>query len=171
MLFQYNEGRKIIKIGNDLELLQRVKERFDLDGEIVLQKYNDSWEEWVDVSCPEICHMDKIKVVRLAEPRNQVCLLSFVVPCERENNAPSYINLFVGGCMLKPPIVIIKEAFYNLIKNDKVLSDSHLQEVAKRTLLSVEELNMHVDQVRLMAQRRKEGAKKAAYTKAKEKKW
>ena len=40
MLFQYNEGRKIIKIGNDLDLLQRVKERFDLDGEIVLQKYN-----------------------------------------------------------------------------------------------------------------------------------
>ena len=42
MLFQYNEGRKIIKIGNDLDLLQRVKERFDLDGEIVLQKYKDS---------------------------------------------------------------------------------------------------------------------------------
>ena len=82
MLFQYNEGRKIIKIGNDLHLLQRVKERFDLDGEIVLQKYNDSWGEWVDVSCPEICHMDKIKVVRLAEPHNQVCLLSFVVPCD-----------------------------------------------------------------------------------------
>ena len=79
MLFQCNEGRKIIKIGNDLDLLQRVKERFDLDGEIVLQKYNDSWGEWVDVSCPEICHMDKIKVVRLAEPHNQVCLLSFVV--------------------------------------------------------------------------------------------
>ena len=39
MLFQYNEGKKIIKIGNDLDLLLRVKERFDLDGEIVLQKY------------------------------------------------------------------------------------------------------------------------------------
>ena len=57
----------LIKIGNDLDLLQRVRERFDLDGEIVLQKYNDSWGEWVDVSCPEICHMDKIKVVRLAD--------------------------------------------------------------------------------------------------------
>ena len=65
-----------------LTFLQRVKERFDLDGEIVLQKYNDSCWEWVDVSCPEICHMDKIKVVRLAEPHNQVCLLSFVVPCD-----------------------------------------------------------------------------------------
>ena len=42
----------MIKIGNDLDLLQRVKERFDLDREIVLQKYNDSWGEWVDVSCP-----------------------------------------------------------------------------------------------------------------------
>ena len=46
------------------------------------KQYNDSWGEWVDVSCPEICHMDKIKVVRLAEPHNQVCLLSFVVPCD-----------------------------------------------------------------------------------------
>ena len=87
MLFRYNEGRKIIKIlkiGNDLaiDLLRRVKERFDLDGEIVLQKDNDSWGEWVGVSCPEICHMDKIKVVRLTEPYNQVCLLSFVVPCD-----------------------------------------------------------------------------------------
>ena len=71
--------------------------------------------------------------------------------------------------MLKPPSVIIKEAFYNMIKNDEVLSDSHLQEVAKRTLLSVEDLNMHVDQVRLMAQRRKEYAKKAACIRAKEK--
>ena len=61
------------------DLLQKVKERFNLDGEIVLQKYNDSWGVWVDVSSPEICHMDKIKVVRLAEPNNQVCLLSFVV--------------------------------------------------------------------------------------------
>ena len=34
------------------------------------------------MSCPEICHMDKIKVVLLAEPHNQVCLLSFVVSCD-----------------------------------------------------------------------------------------
>ena len=34
MLFQYNEGRKIIKIGNDPDLLQRVKARFELDVEI-----------------------------------------------------------------------------------------------------------------------------------------
>ena len=62
--------------------------------------------------------------------------------------------------MFKPLSVIIKEVFYNLIKNDDVLSDSHLQEVAKRTQLSVEELNMHVDHLQLMAKRRKEGAKK-----------
>lgn len=71
--------------------------------------------------------------------------------------------------MFKPPSVIIKEAFYNLIKNDHVLSDSHPQEVAKCTLLSLEELNMHVDHLRLMAQWQKEGAKKAACTKAKKK--
>lgn len=71
--------------------------------------------------------------------------------------------------MFKPPSVIIKEAFYNLIKNDHVLSDSHPQEVAKRTLLSLEELNMHVDHLRLIAQWQKEDAKKAACTKAKKK--
>ena len=83
------------------------------------------------------------------------CAGHFLRPEEHKD----YVDKFgVSGCMFKPPSVIIKEAFYNLIKNDHVLSDSHLQEVAKRTLLSVEELNMHVDHLRLMAQRRKEGA-------------
>ena len=83
------------------------------------------------------------------------CAGNFLRPEEHKD----YVDKFgVRGCMFKPPSVIIKEAFYNLIKNDHVLSDSHLQEVAKRTLLSVEELNMHVDHLRLMAQRRKEGA-------------
>ena len=83
------------------------------------------------------------------------CAGHFLRPEEHKD----YVDKFgVGGCMFKPPSVIIKEAFYNLIKNDHVLSDSHLQQVAKRTLLSVEELNMHVDHLRLMAQRRKEGA-------------
>ena len=76
MLCQYDEGREIIKIKNDLDLLQKVKERFNLDEEIVLQKYNDSCGEWIDVSSPEICHMERLKVVQLAERNNQVCLLS-----------------------------------------------------------------------------------------------
>ena len=61
------------------------------------------------------------------------CAGHFLRPEEHKD----YVDKFgVGGCMFKPPSVIIKEAFYNLIKNDHVLSDSHLQEVAKRTLLS-----------------------------------
>ena len=82
MLFQYNERRNKIQIGNDQGLLQRVKECFNLDGEIVLQKYIESLGKWIDVRCQEINHLDKIVVVRSAEPHNQVCLLSFVVPCE-----------------------------------------------------------------------------------------
>jgi len=35
---QYYEERKIIKIENDVDLLQEVTERFLLDGEVVLQK-------------------------------------------------------------------------------------------------------------------------------------
>lgn len=94
------------------------------------------------------------------------CAEHFLRPEEHKD----YVEEFgVGGCMVKPPSVIIQQAFYNLIKNDDVLSDSHVQEVAKRTQLSVEELNMHVDNLRLMAQRRKEGAEKEACTKAKKK--
>ena len=59
-MFQYLEERKIIKIENDIDLLENVQ--FNLDGEIVFQKSNDSWGEVSDVSSPEICGQ-KIKVV------------------------------------------------------------------------------------------------------------
>lgn len=56
------------------------------------------------------------------------CAGHFLRPEEHKD----YVDEFgVGGFMFKPPSVIIKEAFYNLIKNDHFLSDSHLQEVAK----------------------------------------
>ncbi len=44
------------------------------------------------------------------------------------------------------------------------VSDNELEEVARKTLLSVEELKMHVEHLRITAKRRKEGAKKAALT-------
>ena len=44
------------------------------------------------------------------------------------------------------------------------VSDNELEEVARKTLLSVEELKMHVEHLRITAERRKEGAKKAALT-------
>ena len=51
------------------------------------------------------------------------CAGHFLRPEEHKD----YVEEFgVGGCMFKPPSVIFKEASYNLIKNDDVLSDSHL---------------------------------------------
>lgn len=39
----------------------------------------------------------------------------------RPEEHKDYVDEFgVGGCMFKPPSVIIKEAFYNMIKNDCV---------------------------------------------------
>lgn len=67
-------------------------------------------------------------------------------------------------CMYKPPSAIIKEEFYKSLKENKELSESWLQEVAQKTLLTFGELNMHVDHLRATAKRRKEGAKKAALT-------
>ena len=71
----------------------------------------------------------------------------------------------VTQCIFQPPSVIIKKEFYELVKNDATLTEEHLLDVAKRTMLPLDELKMHVDHLRLTAERRKEGAKKAAITK------
>ena len=70
-------------------------------------------------------------------------------------------------CMFKPPSAVIKEAFYNIVKSDQTVTDKQLEDVARRSLLSIEELKMHVEHLALTAKRRKEGAKKAASTRAK----
>ena len=67
-------------------------------------------------------------------------------------------------CMYTPHSVVMKEEFYESIKKNRELSNTQLQKVPQKTLLSLEELNMHVDNLRTTAQRRKEGAKKAAST-------
>ena len=69
------------------------------------------------------------------------------------------------GLMLsKPPSIVIKEEFYDSLKRGRTLSEEKILDVAKKTLLPLEELKMHVDHLRLTAERRKEGARKAATT-------
>ncbi|XP_068761299.1 uncharacterized protein [Montipora capricornis] len=69
------------------------------------------------------------------------------------------------GLMLsKPPSIVIKEEFYDSVKRGRTLSEEKILDVAKKTLLPLEELKMHVDHLRLTAERRKEGARKAATT-------
>ena len=48
------------------------------------------------------------------------------------------------------------------MRTGRSVSESKLEDVARKTLLSMEELQMHVEHLRLTAERRKEGAKKAA---------
>lgn len=51
--------------------------------------------------------------------------------------------------MFIPPSTVIKERFYKSLKNGINLSESQLLEVAKITLLSVEELKMHIDHLKI----------------------
>ena len=50
------------------------------------------------------------------------------------------------------------------MRTGRSVSESKLEDVARKTLLSIKELQMHVEHLRLTAERRKEGVKKAALT-------
>ena len=56
------------------------------------------------------------------------------------NDAESLMN--------RPPSVIIKEQFYAAMKAGRELSKDELQDLAKKTLLSVEELVIRVEHLR-----------------------
>lgn len=71
------------------------------------------------------------------------------------------------GLMYKPPTVVIKEQLYEPVRTARGVSESKVEDVARKMLLSIEELQMHVEHLRLTAERRKEGAKKAALTRKK----
>lgn len=65
------------------------------------------------------------------------------------------------GLMLsKPPAIVIKEEFNDSLKRGRTLSEEKILDVAKKTLLPLEELKMHVDHLRLTAERGKEGARR-----------
>ena len=99
MFSRYYEERKIIKIENDVDLLQEVKERFLLDGEVVLQKQNDFCVEYVDVSNPEIFRVDQ-RSFDWQSPT--IRFVYFVVPC---------VTFFSRNPLLREK----KTAFYILI--------------------------------------------------------
>ena len=62
-MFQYQESRKVIVINKDDDLLQKVKRMFNINSKIILQKFNDTWGDWLDVHEDEIFDKDKIKVL------------------------------------------------------------------------------------------------------------
>ena len=72
-------------------------------------------------------------------------------------------------CMVNPPSVIIKQEFNRLSKVQTEVSNNTITELARQTLLPVEEVKFHVDHLKAVSRRRKEGARKAAATKAQKK--
>ena len=72
-------------------------------------------------------------------------------------------------CMVNPPSVIIKQEFNRLSKVQTEVSNNTITELARQTLLPVEEVKFHVDHLKAVSRRRKEGARKAAATRAQKK--
>jgi hypothetical protein len=70
-------------------------------------------------------------------------------------------------CIYTPPSSVIKNVFYETLKKNQVVSKEKIEEVAKQTLLSLEEVTMIVEHLKSTAERRKEGARKAALTRKK----
>ena len=64
--------------------------------------------------------------------------------------------------MMKPPSTILKEEFNSLKEEDP--SESLLEEVAKKTLLPVNEVILWFDHLKTVQTNRKRGAQKAAAT-------
>ena len=67
----------------------------------------------------------------------------------------------------KPPSVVIQEARNQAQSINHVLTEQEIVELARKTLLSVNEVSMWLDHLAGVAERRKEGAKKAAATRKK----
>jgi hypothetical protein len=71
------------------------------------------------------------------------------------------------GMESKPPSVVIREALNQAQSINHMLTDQEIVELARKTLLSVNEVSMWLDHLAGVAERRKEGAKKAAATRKK----
>lgn len=65
MLFQYHQSKRpnITLYAND-SITDKVKEAFCLErtGDIILQKYDEEWSGWTDVTEHEIKNKDKVMV-------------------------------------------------------------------------------------------------------------
>ena len=71
--------------------------------------------------------------------------------------------------MLNPPSIIINQGFNKLLKLNFKITDAKISQLARQTLLSVEDVKFWMDHLQGVHKRRKEGALKAAKTRAKKK--
>lgn len=69
-------------------------------------------------------------------------------------------------CMVNPPSVIIQQEFNRLLKVQAQVSDEKITELARQTLLPADEVKFWVEHLKGVKNRRKQGARKAATTRA-----
>ena len=70
-------------------------------------------------------------------------------------------------CDSVPPSVFLKDEFNNLQKPGIEITEEHVVRLAKKTLVTVEEVRVWIEHLTLVQERRKSGAKKAVETRRK----
>ena len=68
--------------------------------------------------------------------------------------------------MVNPPSVIIQQEFNRLLKVQAQVSDEKITELARQTILPADEVKFWVEHLKGVKNRRKQGARKAATTRA-----
>jgi len=65
-LWSFSKAKKVLAINGDYSSLQRIlKEVFEIDGEIIIQKYEADWEDFVDlVDFADVQDRAKLKVLK-----------------------------------------------------------------------------------------------------------
>ena len=63
VLIEYAESRKVIVVEKISDIVQKAKECFEIKGNVVVQKYDKEWSEYIDCdSFVDIVSGDKLKI-------------------------------------------------------------------------------------------------------------
>ena len=85
VLIEYAESRKVIVVEKISDIVQKAKECFEIKGNVVVQKYDKEWMEYIDCdSNNDIVSVDKLKIIvkskRSVEGQNKP-LVSNLILC------------------------------------------------------------------------------------------
>jgi len=86
ILVSFNERNKLITVKESAceydWFMGEVKKVFYLESEFTVQKFEESWKEYIDVDChTELCHRDRMRIVLshslpLCGEKSPVCFIS-----------------------------------------------------------------------------------------------
>ena len=62
VLIEYAESRKVIVVEKISDIVQKAKECFEIKGNVVVQKYDNEWMEYIDCN-NDIVSGDKLKII------------------------------------------------------------------------------------------------------------